>query len=207
MPIIKDIFGKYGFFLSAEAIDKIEIYRSLLLKWQKAINLVSVTSLEEIELRHFYDSAQIFRYIPDIRITLADMGSGAGFPGMVLAILGVKDVHLIESDVRKATFLREVSRETKTAVTIHDSRAEDCVIQNIDVFTARAFAPLRDLLDYSQKLSTAGHPFYCLFLKGTQYQEEIGKAKKCFHFNIEVFQSETDQSGKLLKINKIENNN
>ena len=202
---IKNAFEKRGFFLEQDAIEKLVIYDRLLSKWQKAINLVSAATIDDVVERHFYDSAQVFRYITDIHCTLADMGSGAGFPGMVLAILGVNEVHLIESDVRKATFLREVSRETGIKVNIHDMRVEDCSIPNIDVFTARALAPLRDLLAHTQKLATPGHPFYCLFSKGEQFQEEVEKAKKRFKFEIEAFSSETDTSGKILKINKIEN--
>lgn len=197
---LKSNFERHGFFVSRETLEKLEAYEALLRKWQKAINLVGPNTLDDVPERHFFDSAQIFRYIPDVDVRLADLGSGAGFPGMVLAMLGVKDVHLVESDIRKATFLREVSRETETPVTIHDVRIEDCKIENVDVISARALAPLTDLLGHAARLATPGHSFYCLFAKGLQYREEIEKAQKKWVFEPETFPSETDMSGKILRI-------
>lgn len=182
---------------------KLETYHALLRKWQKAINLVGPATIDDAAERHFFDSAQLLRYIPDTEVRLADMGAGAGFPGMVLAMLGVRDVHLIESDIRKATFLREVSRETKTPVTIHDKRVEDCQIEGIDVFTARALAPLRDLLGHMNHLMTKSSS-YGLFLKGLQHQEEIEKAGKKWHFAAETFPSEADMSGKVIRISRLQ---
>lgn len=201
MPeIFKNTFERHGFFVSRETLDKLETYNALLRKWQKAINLVGPTTIDDAAERHFFDSAQMFRYIPDIEVTLADLGSGAGFPGLVLAMLGVKDVHLVESDIRKATFLREVSRETSTAVTIHDKRIEDTVIPNLDVVTARALAPLQDLLGHVDRLRTPNHPIYAVLAKGLQHGEEIDKARQTWDFALEVFPSESDMSGKILRI-------
>lgn len=201
---IKKTFERHGFFVSRETLEKFVVYERLLLKWQQAINLVGASTLDNVAERHFFDSAQIFKYVTDVNVTLADMGSGAGFPGMVLAMLGVSDVHLIESDVRKATFLREVARETGTKVVIHDDRVEACKINNIDVFTARALAPLKDLLKLTSILATPGHGFYCLFSKGLQVQEEITQAQKKWSFEHESFPSQTDMSGKIVRISKLE---
>lgn len=201
MPdVFQSTFERHGFYVSRETAEKMNAYGQLLLKWQKAINLVGPTTLTDVPERHFFDSAQIFRYITNVDCKLADMGSGAGFPGMVLAILGVKDVHLIESDIRKATFLREVSRETQTPVTIHDKRVEDCDIPNLDVISARALAPLPDLLVHMDRLATRGHTVYGLFAKGLQHAEEIEKARKRWNFEVELFPSETDLSGKILRV-------
>jgi 16S rRNA (guanine527-N7)-methyltransferase len=201
--VFKDTFERHGFFVSRETLEKFELYGHLLLKWQKVINLVGPTTLTDVPERHFFDSAQMFRYIPDVDVKLADLGSGAGFPGLVLAMLGVKDVHLVESDVRKATFLREVSRETKTPVTVHDTRVEDTEIPNLDVITARALAPLRDLLVHMDSLTTPDHPVYGLFAKGLQHQDEVDKARKQWEFEVEGFPSETDLSGKILRIKNL----
>lgn len=201
---IKAVFEKYGLNVSRETFDKLEAYNGLLLKWQKAINLISPTTVDDAAERHFYDSAQILKYIPSKDIVLADMGSGAGFPGLVLAILGVRDVHLIESDIRKATFLREVSRETSTPVVVHDVRIEECKLPPVDVFTARALAPLRDLLGYVRKTRDEGHRCTAIFMKGGQYQEELDKAHKKYKFSAEVFQSDTDSAGKIIKINNLD---
>lgn len=201
MPeIFKNTFERHGFFVSRETLDKLETYNELLRKWQKAINLVGPTTIDDAAERHFFDSAQMFRYIPDIEVTLADLGSGAGFPGLVLAMLGVKNVHLVESDIRKATFLREVSRETSTPVTIHDKRIEDTVIPDLDVVTARALAPLQDLLGHIDRLRTPNRPIYAVLAKGLQHGEEIDKARQVWDFVLEVFPSESDMSGKILRI-------
>ncbi len=196
-------FAKYGLDVSRETREKFNHYSELLLKWQKVINLVSEATLEELPVRHFLDSAQLIKYIPDKNIKLADLGSGAGFPGLVLAMLGVADVHLIESDVRKATFLREVSRETNTKVTVHDDRVEDTSIPSLDFITARALAPLKDLLVMADKLTTPQHPVTCLFMKGEKTAEELSKAQKRWNFTLEQYQSITDQTGKILKINNL----
>lgn len=197
-------FSSHGISVSRETLDKMAIYKSLLLKWQKAINLVSAETLDQVNERHFIDSAQVFNIIDNKDVTLADMGSGAGFPGLILAMMGIKDVHLIESDVRKATFMREVSRETNTPVTIHDIRLEECKIANIDVFTARAFSSLKNLLSHSLSLSTPRHDFYAVFLKGKTYIEERDEAEKLFKFNIIEHKSLTEDSARLLKISTVE---
>ncbi|MBI3440602.1 MAG: 16S rRNA (guanine(527)-N(7))-methyltransferase RsmG, partial [Proteobacteria bacterium] len=160
-------------------------------------------TLEELFQRHFLDSAQLMKFIPDKNIKLADMGSGAGFPGLVLAMMGVAEVHLIESDIRKATFLREVSRETKTPVFIHDDRIEITKIDKLDFITARALAPLSDLLVMSNKLATSNHPVTLLFLKGEKTEEELVKSKKRWNFELEVYPSITSKTGKILKINNL----
>lgn len=196
-------FEKHGLDVSRETREKFNCYAQILLKWQKTINLVGETTLEELAERHFLDSAQLIKHLPNKQIKLADMGSGAGFPGMVLAMLGVKEVHLIEADVRKATFLREVSRETNTPVFIHDDRVEDTSIPDLDIITARALAPLKDLLSLANKIITPSHPMTCLFLKGEKTEEEIQRAQKRWNFMLETFQSVTDTSGKILKINNL----
>lgn len=200
---IQKTFERHGFFVSHETVEKLALYERLLQKWQKAINLIGPATIGDIPERHFFDSAQLLKYISHTDVRLADMGSGAGFPGMVLAILGVREVHLIESDVRKATFLREVSRETDVKVFVHDIRMEDCVIPDIDVFTARALAPLKDLLGMVHKLSTPGHPSYALLMKGLKYQEEIDRAGKKWSFDRDVFPSETDMAGKIIKVSSL----
>jgi 16S rRNA (guanine527-N7)-methyltransferase len=196
-------FGKYGLDVSRETCEKFNRYAQLLVKWQKTINLVSNNTLDDLALRHFVDSAQLIKYIPDKNIKLVDMGSGAGFPALVLAMLGVADVHLVESDIRKAVFLREVSRETKTPVTVHDVRVENIVIGDVDLITARALAPLADLLAMAEKITTGAKTPDCLFLKGEKYAEELKTAQTGFRFDSEVFNSLTDKAGRVLKINNI----
>ncbi|MDP2205781.1 MAG: 16S rRNA (guanine(527)-N(7))-methyltransferase RsmG [Alphaproteobacteria bacterium] len=197
------IFQRHGFHVSRETLEALGLYQTLLLKWQKAINLVGPATLDAVAERHFFDSAQLLRFMPDVNVRLVDMGSGAGFPGLVLSLLGVAEVHLIESDVRKATFLREVSRETKAAAQVHDTRVEDIQLPKIDVFTARALAPLKDLLSYMHRLSTPEHAAYGLFMKGMQYQDELEKAAKQWSFDVELYPSMTDLASKVIKINNL----
>lgn len=197
------VFQRYGFHVSRETLEQLGVYQSLLMKWQKAINLVGPATLDAVAERHFFDSAQLFRYMPSVNVRLVDMGSGAGFPGLVLSLLGVAEVHLIESDVRKATFLREVSRETKAAAQVHDIRIEDFKADKIDVFTARALAPLKDLLGFMHRLSTPDHPSYGLFMKGMQYQEELDKAAKQWNFEVDLYPSQTDLASKIIKISNL----
>lgn len=196
-------FEKYDLDVSRETREKFNQYAELLLKWQKVINLVSGGTLEDMASRHFLDSAQLIKYIPNKQVRLVDMGSGAGFPGLVLAMMGVKEVHLIESDVRKATFLREVSRKTQTKVFVYDDRIEDTVIPDLDFVTARALAPLRDLLTLAEKLSTTKRGYTCLFMKGEKTDEELVRAKKRWNFMLETFSSVTSLEGKILKISNI----
>lgn len=204
MPdLINYPYARYGLDVSRETSEKFQRYAELLMKWQNAINLVGPSTLEELELRHFVDAAQLFKYISNKQVRMADMGSGGGFPGLILAMMGVADVHLIESDVRKATFLREVSRETSTPVTVHDDRVEDITIENVDLITARALAPLRDLLGMAQKLATPGHDFSCLFLKGEKTAEELEKARKRWNFKAESHPSVSDVAGNILYINNL----
>lgn len=186
----------HGIHLSDKAAQNLAKYDALLLKWQKAINLVGPTTVEDRANRHFLDSVQMLKYLPDTDIRLVDIGSGAGFPGLVLAMLGLREVHLVESDIRKATFLREVSRETSAPVTIHDRRVEDTTIEGVDVLTARALAPLVDLLGYMYRLGAATG----LFLKGAQSAAEIDKALKKWNFSVDKYPSLTDPEAQILKI-------
>lgn len=191
--------------VSRETCEKLEAYYALLLKWQPAINLVSPSTLPGAWERHFADSAQIARYLPEEPIRLADLGSGAGFPGLVLAMMRPDlDVHLIESDERKAEFLRNVSRETHTPVTVHADRLVR-VIDDIspDWVTARALAELRKLLIYVGPWARGRPEFTALFMKGGKAEEEILAARKSFHFEVEAFASVTDSQGRILRISGI----
>ncbi len=197
---IKGTLGAHGIHVDDATLAKLDKYDTLLLKWQKAINLVGPATLEDRANRHFLDSVQLIRYLPSTDVTLVDIGSGAGFPGLVLAMLGVREVHLVESDIRKATFLREVSRETSLPVTIHDKRVESCDISGMNVLTARALAPLVDLLGYMDRLGHGSPATVGLFLKGAQAEAEIEKARKKWDFEVESFQSLTEPEAQILRI-------
>ncbi len=140
--------------VSRETMARLERYAVLLEKWSRAINLVSKTSLPDVWRRHMLDSAQLLTLLPPPpegrpRV-LIDLGSGAGFPGLVLAILGVGEVNLVEADAKKATFLRQVAQITNTTVKIHNMRIEDLPAIPADILTARALAPLPRLLELAE---------------------------------------------------------
>lgn len=190
--------------ISRETEERLKIYQHLLRTWQQKINLISSSTLPHLWERHFSDSLQLLSYLPSQEISLIDLGSGAGFPGLVLAMArpGMLHVTLVESDLRKCIFLETVSRETNTPVKIIRSRIES-LTEDLpkDVVTARGLAPLSRLLEYSLPFmkENAIH----LFLKGKGVKEEIKEAQKKWEFSLEIFPSLTDSSGRILKIEKL----
>jgi 16S rRNA (guanine527-N7)-methyltransferase len=188
--------------VSRETLDRLQAYGDLLIKWQARINLVSNNTLDDLWTRHLLDSAQVFPYLPENTHTLVDIGCGAGFPGLVLAILGVPDVHLVDSDMRKMAFVREAARVTETKVTIHNKRIDDVEMsQFADVVTSRALANLEKLLGFSNALRKADGR--CIFLKGRKADEEIRYAKKSWDFECESKSSVSDPEGKILIIERM----
>lgn len=187
--------------LPQSSLDKLQAYAELLVKWQKSINLVGPDTIPSLWCRHFLDSAQLFPIVPQSVHRLVDMGSGAGFPGLVLAILGVSDVHLIESDARKCAFLREVARVTGTSVTIHNNRIEKVAPLGADMVTARALAPLDKLLTWAEPhLLPEGH---CLFLKGRGAEDELTAAAKDWNIAAQRIPSLSDASGLVLHLKEV----
>ena len=189
--------------VSRETRDQLEALVHTLGRWQKAINLVGKATLEDIWVRHVLDSAQLIPLIPKDARTLADLGSGGGFPGLVLAALRPDlDVTLIESDVRKSAFLAEASRRMslKKRPKVVISRIETAPPAKADVVTARALAPLSQLLAWAapHKADTA----ICLFHKGKGWQAEVTEAKKDWDFEAQPFSSVTDRESVLLRISQ-----
>ena len=190
--------------VSRETLDRLRLYLDLLRHWQKAINLVGPATLNDPWRRHFWDSAQLFPHIPTEARNVLDIGSGAGFPGMVMAILGVPGVSLVESDGRKCAFLREVARQTGTTVVVHAERLEALAgrIAPPDVITARAVASLDLLLEKIKLYITPN--MVCLFHKGRHADEEIAAARKRsaehWPLTVEKIPSETDPSGVILRL-------
>ena len=187
--------------VSRETLERLAIYESLLKKWQKTINLVGPKTLDDSWNRHFLDSAQLRPLLPESVKVLIDLGSGAGFPGLVLAILGVPEVHLIESDVRKCAFLREAARATGAPVTVHNKRIEAVQGLRADVVTARALAPLTELLDWAAPF--LGEDGVALFLKGQNVEDELTATTKYWKMRTERFDSVTDPSGSILRLGGI----
>ncbi|WP_448192208.1 16S rRNA (guanine(527)-N(7))-methyltransferase RsmG [Azospirillum sp. sgz301742] len=187
--------------VSRETLERLAVYEALLKKWQKTINLVGPKTLDDAWGRHFLDSAQLYPLLPESAKVLVDLGSGAGFPGLVLAIMGVPAVHLIESDVRKCAFLREAARATGAPVTVHNKRIEAVQGLQADVVTARALAPLTDLLGWATPfLDESG---VALFLKGQNVEDELTSTTKYWKMRSERFDSVTDPSGSILRLSGI----
>jgi 16S rRNA (guanine527-N7)-methyltransferase len=187
--------------VSRETLARLETYAVLLRKWQKAINLVSRDSLDDLWRRHMLDSAQLFPLLPENNGVLVDLGSGAGFPGLVLAVLGVPAVHLVESDARKCAFLREAARGLGVAVQIHNCRAEEMPVIAADVVTARALAPLPGLLDLAERF--LGSHTICLFLKGKGVDEELTRAGERWNMTLTRQSSASDPSGTILRLEHV----
>ncbi len=187
--------------VSRETLARLEAYAERLRAWQGAVNLVGAATLADVWRRHFLDSAQLLPLLPPGTRTLVDLGSGAGFPGLVLAILGVPDVHLIESNRRKAAFLNEVARVTGTDVTVHAARIEDLPAFPADAVTARACAPLPRLLSYAARFLDSGG--VALLLKGREVERELTDAAKTWKMRVERLSSRAGPGGVVLKLRDI----
>jgi 16S rRNA (guanine527-N7)-methyltransferase len=185
------------------AAERLRIFVALLGKWNSAINLVSSASLADVWTRHVEDSAQLLGLVPPDRKLWVDLGAGAGFPGVVIALMiadttDAVDMVLIESDQRKAAFLTTVSRETGVPMVIHAERIELVVPQQADIVSARALAPLSRLCAFADRhMATGG---MALFPKGGQYGAEVAEARKVWAFDLESHCSKTDPKGAVLKL-------
>jgi 16S rRNA (guanine527-N7)-methyltransferase len=187
--------------VSRETLARFVAYADLLTKWQEKINLVGRSTITDLWRRHFLDSAQVHSLLPSTTQTVLDLGSGAGFPGLVLALMGVPDVHLAESDNRKCAFLREAARVCGVSVTVHARRIETIPPFAADVVTARALAPVSDLLGYAVPFLTAHSR--CLFLKGQNAQAELDDAAQTWSFSVSRTPSCTDPDATLLDLQEV----
>jgi len=192
--------------VSRETLDKLDSLLALVEKWNPAINLVAPGSLADGWHRHVMDSAQLFQFIPRHTLKIADFGSGAGFPGLVLAILaqaGLPNAHLtlVESDKRKATFLSQAARQLDLSVTVLTDRAEALPPLRADVVTARALAPLITLCGIAARhLASDG---LAIFPKGSQADKELAEAGTRWQFDAQLHQSRTDSAAQILTLRGI----
>lgn len=199
-----------AFSVSRETIDKLLAYEALLRQWQKTINLVAPSTLDAVWSRHFADSAQLLALAPADAKRWLDLGSGAGFPGLVLAIMladreGAR-MTLVESDTRKAAFLGEVARRTGAPVDIRPERIEKIATQSklgsVDVITARALAPLPRLLELAAPAFSA-HTVG-LFLKGRDAETEVDAARERWSFESSLHPSLTDAGGRIVVVRALQ---
>ena len=173
----------------------------LLLRWQRTINLISARDIEYVWPRHIADSLQLLPLIPPDTDRAIDLGSGAGLPGLVLAIATGLPFDLVESDHRKAAFLREAARLTGAPATIHATRIETASVPPARLITARALAPLPILLRWASPLLAPGG--ICLFPKGRSAEDELTDAASKWHMHIERTPSRTDTSATIFRISEI----
>jgi tRNA uridine 5-carboxymethylaminomethyl modification enzyme len=185
--------------VSRETLDRLSAFDALLLKWQKAINLIGPKTVSDRWRRHYLDSAQL-RSVANGR-TWADLGSGAGFPGLVLAVLGVGEVRLHESDQRKAIFLREAIRATGAKAVVIEGRIEAAPAVPAAVITARAFAPLADIFTIGERFATGATIF--ALLKGQDVEEELTEATKYWNMDIGKVPSQADPKGVVLRVARL----
>jgi 16S rRNA (guanine527-N7)-methyltransferase len=196
-----------GLNVSRETFEKLELLERELRRWQGIKNLVGPATLDQIWERHIVDSLQLLELAPEAK-TWLDLGSGAGFPGLVLAIAGAErglKVHLVESNSRKCAFLRQIARLTGSAATVHEARLETVIagfVGKADVVSARALAALPQLLDWTAPLLKAGT--IGLFPKGRDAEIELTEARKQWTFEVETLPSSTDSSARILRITSIE---
>ena len=195
-------------YVSRETYEKFGIFYDTLVKWQKSINLISNSSLDNIWTRHILDSAQLYKYTSNISGNILDFGSGAGFPGLILAMMGNQNINVVESDERKCAFIREVSRLSKTKLNIHNCRIEKLKFIKPELITARALAPLEKLIEYIENYMKKDNnsnlrTLKLLFLKGKNYKLELAELKKIKKFDLKVFPSVSDEHGKILYIKNV----
>lgn len=190
-----------------EIKEKLDTYSFLLKEWQKKINLVSNSTLENMWERHFQDSAQLYSLLPkeEKGSVVYDVGAGAGFPGMVLAIMGRKDIVLCEANKKKCVFLEEIKKQTHTKVIIDNIRAELLPSRSANVIIARAVKPLKGLLKIAAPLIKSKG--LCIFPKGANWKKEMNIAEKFYNIEYDLVQSITSKESFIFVIHNIEKKN
>ena len=186
--------------VSRETLSRLETYADLLTKWNKTTNLIAPSTVPQLWQRHMLDSAQLWPFIQDAQ-GLIDLGSGAGFPGVVLAIMGLSRVHLVESDQRKAAFLREALRVGGTTATVHAHRFEALGPIPFTHITARAVASVPELLEVTAAMASPETTF--VLLKGQKIEDELTAAHKMWKMRVEIYPSRTDPTGRIVILREV----
>ncbi len=192
--------------VSRETFNALKSYQRLLEKWTTRINLISKSTRDDVWTRHICDSAQVMALASKHAVHWIDIGSGSGLPGLVVAVLAQEfnpqlHVTLIESDQRKAVFLRTVVRELKLGATVYAKRIEAVGPLKADVISARALADLNNLLSVSNPFT--GENTQCLFMKGKNWSKEVKEAEKIWKFEVERFISKTNHEAVILSVRNV----
>lgn len=190
--------------VSRETLDKLTLYADELAKWQRAKNLVANSTIDDRWRRHLLDSAQLdglIRQYFDTPVKMLDIGSGAGFPGLVLSIMGLGPVELIESNGRKCVFMNQIARQTGAAATAINERVEKLAPRPVDVVTSRACAKVEQLLVWAGPFLSPATEMW--LLKGEGVEEELTQALASWNMEIERFKSQSSEEGVILRISAI----
>ena len=201
------------FNVSCETLEKLVVYLDLLTIWQKKMNLVSSNSLRDAESRHFLDSAQLYVFCKKINGNILDFGSGAGFPGAVLSILGVSKIFLVESNKKKCSFLLELKKETDSNFNVINSRIEDIEFLDPALIVSRALTSTKNLLLFSiehmlksknivSKREALKKVPNLLFLKGKTFRKELNDIPESLNINFQTFPSITSAESRILLYSK-----
>lgn len=195
--------------VSRETLARLDIIADLLVHWQKTINLVAPATLPQLWTRHIADSLQLIAHVPEKPLRWVDLGSGGGFPGLVVAAVLAEragsQMHLVESDTRKCAFLREAARRASLPVSVHPQRIEQVaerLAPGTDVVSARALAPLPKLLDLAAPFLAAGA--LGIFPKGKDAESELTAARKGWTLDLELRESRSDPDGRVLLVTRAE---
>jgi 16S rRNA (guanine527-N7)-methyltransferase len=187
--------------LTSNQEKSLEEFVTILLNRNQNFNFIGKSTIDDVWHRHILDCAQLMKYIPNVNLMFGDFGSGAGLPGIILSILGLKEIHLIEKSFRKSEFLREAKSLSNQRIFVQNSKLEEIANLQFDCIVSRALAPLPKLLEHSVKfLKNEG---FCLFLKGKNLQSEINDSKKQFVFEYELFPSITSKESNIIHLKKI----
>lgn len=187
--------------INGEQQKRLENYVKLLLEWNNKINLIGKSTINDLWNRHIVDSAQLIKFLNEEELKnckCADFGTGAGFPGIVLSILGVKNMTLIEKSIRKCNFLREAVKFSSNKINILNKNISDVKTKKFDIIFSRALASLDELLFMVRPFIKNNTK--CIFLKGKKIEEELAETKKHHNFEYELFDSETSGDGKIIII-------
>ena len=178
-------------------IEKMKLYKKILIEENTKINLISKTTVQDIDNRHFLDSLQIINLIINKNKSLADIGTGGGLPGIILAIAGCKNVSLVEKQRKKCIFLKKVNKELGLKMRIHNDRVENLLKQKFDYIVSRAFAKIDQILKTTKNISDKKTTF--ILLKGKTFLDEITVINKK-NFNIRYIESITSKESKIVEL-------
>jgi len=191
--------------ISKEQEEQLKKYVDFLLKYNEKINLIGKSTIDDVWNRHIIDSLQVIKLIENKNVKLADLGSGAGLPGIVLSIAGIKEVHLFEKSPRKCEFLEQAKQFSRNQIIVHNVDINTFKDNSFNIITSRALGSLDLLLKFSQNLKN--NDTKCIFLKGKKVFEELEEAKKHWKMEYNLVDSLTSNEGKIVEVKQFHKNN